>query len=152
MLPAAYTHLAKTFLHAARGKSLQLREWQRGVVGEKDGWTYHAKGVWASLPSHPLPVEGVPAEEAVAMAAAGPSVTLIGSSNYTTRSYSLDLEVGAMVVTSDEALQRKWQQEIEVLGRYTKPVTERELAGEERRASWKVRIAMWIVRAVGGAL
>lgn len=153
MLPAAYTHLATTFLRAARGRPMHLREWQRGVVGEKDGWTYHAKGVWVDLPQNPPAEEGKPREEGVAATAAvGPSVTLIGSSNYTTRSYTLDLEVGAMVVTSDEALQRKWRREIEVLEKYTKPVTERELATEERRASWKVRIAMWIVKVVGGAL
>ena len=151
MLPAAYTHLVTKFLQNARGRPIQVREWQRGVVGENNGWTYHAKGLWATLPVWSLPAEQ--ASAAVASApATGPSVTLIGSSNYTTRSYSLDLEVGAMVVTSDETLQRKWQREVEVLGKYTTPVTKGELSAEDRRASWKVRIAMWIVRAVGGAL
>lgn len=31
-------------------------------------------------------------------------------------------------------------------------VTETELAGKDRRADWKTRIAMWIVKMVGGAL
>ena len=145
MLPAAYTYLAAAFLHAARGKNIELREWQHGIVGQENGWTYHAKGVWVSLPSRPRGDQG--AEEV-----AGPSVTLIGSSNYTTRSYGLDLEVGAMVVTSDEELRRKWRREEGVLGEHTRPVTEVELGSEERRASWRVRLAMWIVRAVGGAL
>ena len=137
MLPAAYTHLSLRFLQAARGKNIQLREWQRGMVGQKDGWTYHAKGLWVTLPGNNP---------------AGPSATIIGSSNYTTRSYGLDLEVGAMVVTSDEALMRKWKREEEMLGKPTRQVDEVELEGKERRAGWRVRVAMWIVRVAGGAL
>lgn len=139
MLPAAYTHLSLKFLEAARGRRLQLREWQRGIVGQKDGWTYHAKGLWVTLPGS----ESKPA---------GPSATLIGSSNYTTRSYDLDLEVGAMVVTSDEGLMRKWKREVDILAKPSRQTTEEELAGKDRRASWRVRVAMWIVRAVGGSL
>ena len=137
MLPAAYTHLSMKFLQAAHGRNVQLREWQRGIVGQEDGWTYHAKGLWVTL-LHENPV--------------GPSATLIGSSNYTTRSYGLDLEVGAMVVTSDEKLMRKWKREEEMLLQPSRPVMEGELAGKDRRANWKTRVAMWIVRMVGGAL
>jgi len=139
MLPAAYTHLSLRFLQAARGKNIQLREWQRGIVGQRDGWTYHAKGLWVTLPRD----AGIPV---------GPSATLIGSSNHTARSYGLDLEVGAMVITSDAGLMRKWKREEEMLAKLSRPVGEEELAGNERRAGWKVRGAMWIVRMVGGAL
>ena len=139
MLPAAYTHLALRFLQAARGKSVQLQEWQRGVVGQKEGWTYHAKGLWVTLPkTTELPV--------------GPSVTLIGSSNYTSRSYGLDLEAGTILVTNDERLMKKLRREEEMLVEPSRQVTENELLGKDRKASWKVRIAMWIVRVVGGAL
>lgn len=137
MLPAAYTHLSMRFLQAAHGKNIQLREWQRGIVGQTDGWTYHAKGLWVALPQDKP---------------AGPSATLIGSSNYTTRSYELDLEVGAIVITKDEGLMRKWKREEEILLQPSRQVTETELAGKDRRADWKTRIAMWIVKMVGGAL
>ncbi|KAK4692257.1 hypothetical protein P7C71_g4910, partial [Lecanoromycetidae sp. Uapishka_2] len=137
MLPAAYTYLATRFLQKARGKHVQLREWQRGMVGQKDGWTYHAKGLWVTLP-HENPV--------------GPSATLIGSSNYTKRSYGLDLEVGALVVTNDENLMRKWKREEVSLLQPSRLVTEGELAGKERRANWRTRFAMWVVSIVGGAL
>ena len=83
---------------------------------------------------------------------ARPSVTLIGSSNYTTRSYGLDLEVGAMVVTRDEGLMRKWKREEEMLLGQARVVDEDELQKKERRAGWRVRLAMWIVKVVGGAL
>ena len=140
MLPAAYSHLSLNFLRAARGKNIQLQEWRRGTVGQEGGWTYHAKGLWVTLPGK---------ENA---AAAGPNATVIGSSNYTTRSYGLDLEVGAIVVTSDEGLMRKYKREEEMLLQHARQVGEQELAGKERKASWKVRIAMWIVRVVGGSL
>ncbi len=139
MLPAAYTHLSLRFLQAARGKNIQLREWQRGIVGQQDGWTYHAKGLWVTLPGE-------------ADSQVGPSATLIGSSNYTTRSYGLDLEVGAIVVSSDEGLMRKWKSEEEMLAELSRPVEEEELAGNERRAGWKVRAAMWLVKIAGGSL
>lgn len=166
LLPAAYTHLSLRFLQAARRKAadIRLREWKRGVVGEKEGWTYHAKGVWAtfppaaasssSSPSPPTPSnDGTQTENKDEVkAAAGPSATIIGSSNYTKRSYGLDLEVGALVVTDDEALMRKWKREEEGLRAWTREVGEEELRGKERRAGWRVRVAMWIVKIVGGAL
>ena len=139
MLPAAYSHLSLRFLRAARGKAIQLREWQKGIVGQKGGWTYHAKGLWVTLPNE----TGV---------TAGPCATLIGSSNYTTRSYGLDLEVGALVVTSDEGLMRKWKQEEDMLLRPSRHIGEQNLATTERKAGWKVRVAMWIVKLVGGSL
>ncbi|KAG8532157.1 uncharacterized protein KY384_003797 [Bacidia gigantensis] len=155
MLPAAYSHLSLRFLQAARGKMVRLREWQRGVVGELGGWTYHAKGLWVTMLGQSRDSNEVgngEANEGEELAMAGPSVTLIGSSNYTTRSYGLDLEVGAMVVTSDETLQKKWKREEEMLGEYTNPVTEEDLCTIDRKATWKVRVAMWIVQKVGGAL
>lgn len=82
----------------------------------------------------------------------GPGATVIGSSNYTSRSYGLDLEVGALVVTDDEVLMGKWRKEEEGLREWTREVGERELGGEERKAGWRVRVAMWIVKIVGGSL
>ena len=48
LLPAAYSHLLLRFSKQARRhqSDLQMREWKRGKVGEPDGWTYHAKGMW----------------------------------------------------------------------------------------------------------
>ena len=140
MLPAAYSYLSLRFLQAARGKDVQLREWQRGMVGQDGGWTYHAKGLWATFPNGSGEVPS------------GPSATLLGSSNYTTRSYGLDLEVGALVVTNNGELMRKWKREEEMLLEPSRRVEEGELASEERRADLKTRVAMWIVRLVGGSL
>ena len=154
LLPAAYTYLSLCFLQASRSANLQLREWQRGVVGTEGGWTYHAKGLWVTLadafPKSSQTISDRQNEDG--NTSPTPSATLIGSSNYTTRSYGLDLEVGVMVVTTDPALKEKWKREEENLLAPSREVTEKELSGEERRAGWKVRAAMWIVRVVGGSL
>ena len=166
LLPAAYTHLSFRFLQAARSANIQLREWQRGIVGQPNGWTYHAKGLWVTLPPDPQqpetassasnkPSSGLTTSfkrEKDRSAPAGPSITLIGSSNYTTRSYGLDLEVGAVVVTKDEALMRKLKREEELLMSHTSRVREEDLETEQRTAGWRVRVAMWLVKVLGGAL
>ncbi len=159
LLPAAYTHLSLRFLQAARGTNIQLREWQRGSVGQPGGWTYHAKGLWITLfnspvPSSPSSTSLNTAEQRTTQDSKqqGPAITIIGSSNYTTRSYGLDLEAGAIVVTRDEGLMRQWREEEEALLIQSKPVTEEVLMAKDRRAGWRVRLAMWIVSIVGGAL
>ena len=149
MLPAAYTLLSRRFLRsvASAGKqdSIQLKEWRRGTVGEPDGMTYHAKGLWLTLPPQ-IGAGGQRIEEA------GPSIAVIGSSNYTKRSYSLDLEVGALILTSDETLKRKLKAETLWLQKDATVATQDDLAKVERRVSLKVRLALWLVEALGGAL
>lgn len=139
MLPDAYTYLARRFLRAIkeqnRESAIVLKEWRKGTVGEPEGWTYHAKGLWVTLPSEP-----------------GPSMTVVGSSNYTKRSYSLDLEAGVLVVTENNDLKKRLGQEQQWLQEYAAPVTLDDLAKNDRRVSIKVRMAMWIVQLVGGAL
>jgi CDP-diacylglycerol--glycerol-3-phosphate 3-phosphatidyltransferase len=105
LLPPAYTLLSRRFLESAqkigREKDIALKEWKRGVVGEPEGWTYHAKGLWVCLKGE-----------------AEPSITIVGSSNYTKRSYSLDLEVGTAIVTSDENLKQRLREEKDGLQDY----------------------------------
>lgn len=139
MLPDAYTHLSARFLdkvaEAQNSNFIQLREWRRGTVGQPGGWTYHAKGLWITLPKED-----------------NPSLTFVGSSNYTKRSYSLDLEVGALVITGDQGLKERLGEESRWLQKDSKPVSREDLRKTERRVQWNVRLAMWIVEKVGGAL
>lgn len=156
LLPPAYSHLSLVFIRAARKANIQLREWQRGAVGQPDGWTYHAKGLWLTL-THPQSLSqssSSPATEPPPPKAQpdDPSITVIGSSNYTTRSYTLDLEVSALIITQDERLKQQWKREEEALLARSTEVREEDLVKKERRAGWRVRLAMWIVSAVGGAL
>ena len=162
MLPPAYTLLSRRFLQAATKVApgaIELREWRRGTVGTPGGWTYHAKGLWLTLPSTTSDSSSLaqtpPIEKRAGSSAtqsSGPAVTIIGSSNYTTRSYSLDTEAGAIIVTGDADLQERLRKEEEGLLRYSKAVTENDLRGGDRRVGIGVRIAMWIVRVVGGSL
>ncbi|KAI1444619.1 hypothetical protein F5Y02DRAFT_153299 [Annulohypoxylon stygium] len=139
LLPDAYTLLARRFLRAIQERkqnsAVILKEWRRGTVNEPGGWTYHAKGLWITLPQEQ-----------------DPSMSIIGSSNYTKRSYSHDLEAGALIVTRDPDLKKRLGDEQKWLQEYANPVTLDDFAKTERRVGLKVRIAMWIVSLVGGAL
>ncbi|KAH7318133.1 phosphatidylglycerophosphate synthase [Stachybotrys elegans] len=139
LLPDAYVLLARRFLNAVnqqgRAKEIALKEWRLGTVNQPGGWTYHAKGLWVTMPGD-----------------AHPSMSVIGSSNYTKRSYSLDLEVGALITTRDEGLKARLGQEQQWLQEHAKQVTRDDFAKNERRVGLKVRIAMWIVQLVGGQL
>jgi CDP-diacylglycerol---glycerol-3-phosphate 3-phosphatidyltransferase len=139
LLPAAYTLLSRRFLQsildAGKGDAITLKEWRSGTVGQPGGWTYHAKGLWVTLPGED-----------------NPSITLVGSSNYTKRSYSLDLESNALIITQDEELKRRLGEEEKNLQRYAKEVGMEDFERVERRVGIKVRVAMWIVELVGGAL
>lgn len=139
LLPGAYTLLARRFLTAVqshgRAADIALKEWRQGTVGQPEGWTYHAKGLWITLPGDK-----------------DPALSIIGSSNYTKRSYSLDLEVGALIATRDETLKKKLGEEQRWLQDHAAPVTQDDFAKNERRVGLTVRVAMWIVRLVGGQL
>ncbi|OMP89079.1 CDP-diacylglycerol--glycerol-3-phosphate 3-phosphatidyltransferase [Diplodia seriata] len=186
MLPAAYTLLARRFLQAVGAAGLdgriRLLEWRRGTVGEPEGWTYHAKGFWVTLPGEsatgsnkqqqqqvdaaassssstpstpttPTPSEPATAEESPG-GGGGPSIAIIGSSNYTKRSYELDLEAGALIVTRDADLRRRLGAEEARLarGEWAREVGMAEFERTERRVGLHVRVAMWIVKILGGAL
>ncbi|KXT04884.1 hypothetical protein AC578_3462 [Pseudocercospora eumusae] len=139
MLPAAYTLLSRRFLDAVsqtgQSKQISVKEWRKGTVNEPGGWTYHAKGIWVTLPGD-----------------TNPSVSLIGSSNYTKRSYSLDLEANTLIVTRNPDLQARLGAEEKWLQEHATPMTQDDYAKTERRVGLHVRLAMWIVTLVGGAL
>ncbi|KAL3425738.1 hypothetical protein PVAG01_02529 [Phlyctema vagabunda] len=139
LLPAAYTLLARRFLESAAKKNRQedvrLKEWRSGTVGEPGGWTYHAKGLWVSVNGDKEPC-----------------ISIVGSSNYTKRSYSLDLEVGTAIVTSDSGLKKSLAEERDGLQHHARQVGMDDFLQVERRVGIRVRVAMWIVQLVGGAL
>ncbi|KAH8117096.1 CDP-diacylglycerol-glycerol-3-phosphate 3-phosphatidyltransferase [Phellopilus nigrolimitatus] len=92
-IPEGYTLLEQRFWRGVQrfhrewreGHGVQLHEWK------KDGWTYHAKGLWVS-PSHDSTGEGE-----------APVLTLFGSTNLNSRSANLDTELAfIMVVPSSE--------------------------------------------------
>ena len=139
MLPAAYSLLGRRFLDAVyktgQSEQIAVKEWRKGTVNTPGGWTYHAKGIWVTLPKEQ-----------------NPSISLIGSSNYTKRSYSLDLEANTLIVTRNPDLQRRLGEEEKWLQEYATRMSHDDYAKTERRVGLHVRLAMWIVTLVGGAL
>lgn len=133
-----------------RGGDVRLREWRRGTVGEEGGWTYHAKGLWIAFNQNSSQAQtGNPEKGKLD----GPSISVVGSSNYTKRSYNLDLEAGVVIVTSDEGLKKRLGDERDALEEpWTRNVGKEEFERSERRVGIQVRIAMWIVGVLGGAL
>lgn len=157
-IPEAYLLIAKKFLEEIkkRGKEklISLYEWKKGIVNTEGGWSYHAKGLWITVPGEDEP-----------------SVTVIGSSNYTKRAYSLDLESNAIIVTKDEKLKSQMLAEIKNLMTYAHPLTLKEFepkpqpgatsnsegeevaptlaVDEDRRISYRVHLA---VKLFGGKL
>lgn len=109
-LPEAYLLFAKRFLEEVqeRGKSslIDLYEWLNGIVNTKGGWSYHAKGLWITVPGDDEP-----------------SITVIGSSNYTKRAYLLDLESNAIIITKNEQLKKTMKSEINNLLTHTQKLT-----------------------------
>ncbi|KAH6622376.1 CDP-diacylglycerol-glycerol-3-phosphate 3-phosphatidyltransferas-like protein [Boeremia exigua] len=160
MLPDAYTHLAKTFVRKVRHEGLDgsvaLKEWKYGRVDQEGGWTYHAKGLWVSLPSVAAGTGTAAAAATADSAAAGtpedPVLTVLGSSNYTKRSYSLDLEANVVIATTDAGLRRRLGEEVAWLNEHAAPVAEADFETPERKVSLGVRLSMWAVRVLGGAL
>ncbi|KAI5122227.1 hypothetical protein M0805_002715 [Coniferiporia weirii] len=92
-IPEGYTLLEKRFWQGVQrahrvwneGRGVQLHEWER------NGWTYHAKGLWVSPAYDPT------AEDQ------SPVLTLFGSTNLNSRSANLDMELAfVMVIPSSE--------------------------------------------------
>uniref|UniRef100_A0A8R1DLP9 CDP-diacylglycerol--glycerol-3-phosphate 3-phosphatidyltransferase n=1 Tax=Caenorhabditis japonica TaxID=281687 RepID=A0A8R1DLP9_CAEJA len=87
-IPPLYSNISRDFLrkqHKNRRASIRMHEYFR------EGWTFHAKGLWIEKGNE--------------------TTTLIGSSNYGYRSVHRDLEAQVLVITSDNELVTRLNQE-----------------------------------------
>ncbi|SCU78776.1 LAMI_0A05886g1_1 [Lachancea mirantina] len=130
-LPNAYLYLCQKFLKdvekSGKNKHIDVFEWKKGIVNKPGGWSYHAKGIWLSESD---------------LDDTRPALTIIGSSNYTRRAYSLDLESNALIITNDSDLRGKMQDEIDNIMTYASKVTLEDFkTEEERRISTGVKMA-----------
>ncbi|WVN90286.1 uncharacterized protein L203_105522 [Cryptococcus depauperatus CBS 7841] len=131
LIPEGYTLLESRFRQntikagrqwdAEKGVGVRLKEWER------DGWTYHSKGLWVSPPSNK------------------PFLTFAGSSNLSTRSLTLDTELSMVMMTSSPVLRRALQKEIQNLHTYAVDVGEETWKLKERKVSWLA----WVLTALG---
>ncbi|CAN6620257.1 CDP-diacylglycerol--glycerol-3-phosphate 3-phosphatidyltransferase [Trichomonascus vanleenenianus] len=136
LLPQVYSELAKRFLqdvtHADVAHRITVSEWKNGVVNTPGGWSYHAKGLWVTEPS----------DESVCM-------TVIGSSNYTRRAYSHDLEANALIVTKDPVLKAQLTQEVAHLRTHTTTMKLEDFDREDRKPDWRQKA---FIRTMGDKL
>jgi len=130
LIPEAYTLMEQRFMRAARAAgrlsdqrddAVTLLEWER------QGWTYHAKGIWLS-PSKDSP----------------PMLTMFGSTNLNSRSANFDTELSFVMVTSSQALQQTLHDEVRNLRRWAGP-----WKGADRTVRLRTKA---IVGLVGGML
>ncbi|KAJ7683694.1 hypothetical protein B0H17DRAFT_1073780 [Mycena rosella] len=128
-IPEGYTLLEQRFMkavqRAGRESGVQLNEWER------EGWTYHAKGIWLS-----------------AAAGSPPLLTLFGSTNLNSRSAHIDTELSFLMLvpetSASDALRAQLADEIGNL---------RSHASDWKGAQRKVRLGTKVlVGLVGGML
>lgn len=95
-IPYAYSLIAQQFKEYftknKQQKRIELQEYER------DGWTYHSKGLWYYPPGWKAPC-----------------LTLIGSPNFGERSVRKDLETQLAIVTENSDFQNKLQAEVDRL-------------------------------------
>lgn len=79
---------------------------------------------------------------------ATPSVTLLGSSNFGTRSASLDLECTLLIDASQSpTIQRRLGEELAELGKDANDVVGPAMfQRQERRVHWAVKVAAWFIK------
>lgn len=127
-IPSAYTGLALKFLNnvisAKSSDRVSMYEYVR------PGWTFHAKGLWYTPPEDTSPV-----------------LTLIGSSNFGSRSVRRDLETQAALITFNPKLRNKLAEEENSLLDLACPFTEEIASDPNRRPALWVRTTMNIFKS-----
>ncbi|XP_033214352.1 CDP-diacylglycerol--glycerol-3-phosphate 3-phosphatidyltransferase, mitochondrial isoform X2 [Belonocnema kinseyi] len=126
-IPAAYTKIEESFCKLRE----KMHQTDRITLWEfmRPGWTYHAKGLWYTLPNQQKP-----------------SLTLIGSPNFGYRSVERDLETQIAVVTKNEKLQTSLQAEYERLFKRATPVNSTSFRQEDRIPPVWVRAVVLLFR------
>ncbi|KIM62047.1 hypothetical protein SCLCIDRAFT_1215389 [Scleroderma citrinum Foug A] len=133
LIPEGYTLLERRFMRAVRaaGRDTGSQNGSTDAIGlsewVREGWTYHAKGIWLS-PSISSP----------------PVLSLFGSTNLNARSANLDTELSFVLLTSSEALQKSLQDEVGGLWNCAAP-----WQGAERNVRWRTKT---IVSMIDGML
>ncbi|XP_046407372.1 CDP-diacylglycerol--glycerol-3-phosphate 3-phosphatidyltransferase, mitochondrial isoform X2 [Ischnura elegans] len=130
-IPAAYTLIARTFFHKVLescGNNGRIGLWEYC----RDGWTFHAKGLWFTPGTSSLL----------------PSLTLIGSPNFGYRSVERDLETQIALITHNSGLQKRLAEERDRLyARAPEKVSEATFSLPGRYVPFWVRCFVWFFRS-----
>uniref|UniRef100_A0A3P9LPV7 CDP-diacylglycerol--glycerol-3-phosphate 3-phosphatidyltransferase n=1 Tax=Oryzias latipes TaxID=8090 RepID=A0A3P9LPV7_ORYLA len=126
-IPAAYTHIARQFYQQVcrlgQHERVHLHEYRRPQ------WTFHAKGLWYYLQGQHQPC-----------------LTLIGSPNFGYRSVHRDLEAQIAIVTENEELQRRLQEEQEMLYRRSTEVSSSTFKQPDRHVKLWVKLVTPLIK------
>jgi len=120
-IPAAYTYLAKQFFSRIQEKDQSVRV--KMFEFQREGWTYHAKGLWYST-----------------SASKDPCLTMVGSPNYGYRSVMKDLETQVTILTTNKQLQKMLTEERDRVFMYGRRVEMQTFQQEERKVPFWVKV------------
>ena len=95
----------------------------------RDGWTYHAKGLWIWPPSSSSSSSPPPAPPEPPSSSDHPILTVIGSSNHSERSLNRDVELSFCLVTTDASVREQLHEEQKRLRLHAKDAAEAEHGG-----------------------
>jgi len=121
-IPAVYTYFEKQIHDESSNKGLKIHEYVR------PGWTYHAKGLWASYKD----------KETGELL---PNVTILGSTNFGRRSMKRDIEAQVLMITDNKKLQKDMADEIKNLLNYTVIVDNETFNKQERYVPLQVKLS-----------
>jgi CDP-diacylglycerol--glycerol-3-phosphate 3-phosphatidyltransferase len=127
-IPSAYTYFEKQIHDSSssnKDSDLRIHEFVR------PGWTYHAKGLWASY-KDPETGELLP------------NVTVLGSTNFGRRSMNRDVEAQVLMITDNKKLQKNMANEIKNLLNYTVLVNNDTFNNQERYVSPQIKFCTYI--------
>ncbi|KJH53423.1 phospholipase D domain protein [Dictyocaulus viviparus] len=123
-IPSMYSSILQSFLRSKKRyntTSVNMYEYHR------DGWTFHAKGLWIETATQ--------------------TATLIGSSNFGYRSVDRDLEAQVLLVTSNERLREQLREERAHLFDFTSILDEVTFKRGDHHIPAVVRILARFVRS-----
>lgn len=122
-IPSAYTGLALRFFQ----NIISTNASERVVMLEyaRAGWTFHAKGLWYTPVGESSPI-----------------LTLVGSSNFGSRSVRRDLEMQAAIITSNQGLRKRLADEEASLIDLSSPFNEQVASDPGRKPALWVRTTM----------
>lgn len=145
-IPEAYTWYEYQFWNALRRSNKLLRQDAKSIQDggveitewKKEGWTYHAKGIWYSPPQAKGSNE-----------TAAPNMVHVGSSNYGSRSADLDLECTFLISTQSKALSQRFKDEYATLDKDANDLVNEDLfQRSDRKVRRRVKIASRILKGM----
>ncbi|GAA5882780.1 hypothetical protein JCM16303_002453 [Sporobolomyces ruberrimus] len=161
-IPPAYTQFSKDFYEELVEQARRRRKTELGVEmreWKKEGWTYHAKGIWltpALSNRFSTPLNASPLADAndldnylLSISPLPPYLTLIGSSNYGSRSATRDLEANILVTTQSLGLRKELERELRKIRADAGDIVDENLfARKDRQVGWGVRLAAKVIESM----